>query len=296
MSNFDEELIKWSINPLADPGALISTFKQNRFKYLKKFDGTDTPIDFCKKVFLPNHLNWFLENENFIRQRDYSTKTKTTKAFFTNLLEATAELYKIQNEVKMLLEENKASDFYSDKKLIDKAVNLLKAINNYEVSRVGYNSQIRDYIDQKLLQFNLSQAELHTVLTPTFGTIYTFLAEEYLRNKNDISYIAKNYFANSIKDAETKFTKWKNFIDPVFIKNRDNRLTEIKLKKKNLYKKSNELIWIDGLITFDNLIDKLIVYSGILRHDTFLKLALFSNSGLSPEEVFRLEVYSPKER
>ncbi|MEM3088544.1 MAG: hypothetical protein QXP20_05475 [Candidatus Bathyarchaeia archaeon] len=296
MLNFDEELAKWARYPLARPNRLISTFKQNSFSYLDKIGRIDAPIEFCKKVFLPNHLTWFLKDKNFVSQTKVAIGTQTSKKFFGNLIKATINLYRVQSSIKKLLNQNKISYFYSDKNLINKSIGLLKLANKYEILRVSYNSQIRQYIDKRLSSLVISQDELHTILTPTYGTIYTFLAEEYLKGGENIDFIAKNYFAKSRKDAEIKFPSWKEFVDRDFIRKRNDNLSNILLEKKKLYRVNKELVWIDGLITFDNLIDKLIVYSGILRHDTFLKLALFSNSSLSPEEVFKLKSYFPTEK
>jgi len=296
MLNFDEEFNKWGRNPITSPDKLISTFRQNRFNYLNKFSGIEAPIDFCKKVFLPNHLTWFLEDKNFVRSIKVARKAPTSKEFLNNLIDATVDLYKVQLSIRRVLEQNKISDIHLNNQLRTKSVKLLEKAKKYETMRVAYNSQIRDYVDQRLSLFGLSQDNLNIVLTPTFGTVYTFFSEKYLKNNIDMGFIADNYFAGSKKDAEIKFPKWKEFADLELIKNRDKNLNNVLLKKRELYKNNKELLWIDGLITFDNLIDKLIVYSGILRHDIFLKLALFSDSNLAPEEIFKQGGYFPTGR
>lgn len=294
MLSFDKELNKWGHNPLASLDKLISTFKQNRFNYLNKFSGIDVPIDFCKKIFLPNHLTWFLTDKRFVESVKAAKKTRTSKEFLSNLINATVDLYKVQLAIRQILEQNEVSDIRSNNQLRDSSIKLLKKAREYEAMRVAYNSQIRNYIDRRLLLYGLSQDNLHIVLTPTFGTIYTFLSEKYVENNKDIDFIADNYFAGSKRDAEKKFPMWKEFVDLDLKRKLDKNLNSVLLKKKKLYKGNEELLWIDGLITFDNLIDKLIVYSGVLRHDVFLKLALFLNSDLTPEEVFRLSDYSLK--
>ncbi len=293
--DFDKELNKWGRHPLTNPDKLISTFKQNRFNYLNKFGGIDAPIDFCKRVFLPNHLSWFLKDKNFIKSVEVARRARTSKEFLSNLIDATVDLYKVQLAIRQILEQNKISDICSNNRLRNVSIKLLEKVREYETTRVAYNSLVRDYINRRLLFFGLSQNNLHVVLTPTFGTIYTFLSEKYLKNNRDIDFIADNYFAGSKKDAEIKFPRWREFVDLDLIRKRDRNLRNVLLKKKELYKNNEELLWIDGLITFDNLIDILIVYSGLLRHDVFLKLSLFSNSSLTPEEVFKQSDYFPKE-
>lgn len=294
MLSFDIELNKWGHNPLANPDKLISTFKQNRFNYLNKFSGIDAPIDFCKKIFLPNHLAWFLTDKRFIESVRVVKKTRTPKEFLNNLINATVDLYRVQFAIRHILEQNTFSDICLNDQIMDISVRLLGKAREYEVKRVAYNSQIRDYVEQKLSVYGLSPDNLDIVLTPTFGTIYTFLAEKYIKNNKDIDFIANNYFAGSKRDAEIKLPRWMGFVDLDLIRERYKNLDNVFLKKKELYKDNEELLWIDGLITFDNLIDKLIVYSGILRHDVFLKLALFFNSNLTPEEIFKSSDCSPK--
>jgi len=291
LTKFQVQLKTWAKNPLQNPNKVLECLSSNSFNYLlPEFANITCPIDYCKNTYLPNHLNWFLKQKGFIFQSQVVKRTSFCEDFFHNLIDSTTNLQEVENEIANLMNNHKLAMFISNKKLTKKSLDILKRVNRYEMIRVSYNSQIQNFITQKLQGYGFLGDKLDYILTPTFGTVYPFLAEEYIKTNKSSSTMAKKYFGNSVKDLNVKLKTITEFSDPILLSKRNKKLKEVKGYKQMLYRKHPELLWIDGLITFDNLVDKLIVYSGILRHSVFLKLALFIGSDLKDEEVFKLDI------
>lgn len=270
-------------SPQSNPEPILQSLSSNDLTYTYNLLHTEAPIDFFKKIFLPNHLYWFLLEPCYIDKLAEAQHEKVSKSYFDNLLCSTLSLYKYEQKIKKQIGEFIKSPTENLRKSI---CNLLLGEYDTEVLRVAYNSQVKDFIREYIITFPITNDEKAILLMPSYGTVYSYLASQSYNN--DLDTLAQKFFGSSLKDAESRTSSLTSaeYINDYLREQRE--LEAIRYKKEILFQKNKNLVFIDGLITFDKLIDKLIVYSGLLRHSVIAKYLLLKNTGLTAVEIFKI--------
>ncbi len=282
--NFKTELNLWKHKPQQDPSQIISTFRDNDITYMVTVLSTDSPIDYFKKIFLPNHLSWFLLEPEYLEKLYEAQQETNPYKYFLKLINATINMYLIEKELYQLNTRQLDTNLQENFSLMQ---NLLEQEFIFEVERIAYNSHLKDFIRNYISKSKFSLSEQANLFVPSYGTIFNYLAQEGY--KKSIKEISLDFFGGSIKDATNKTKGLEIYNNKRDLKNEQEYLERERNIKKEIFQKDNNLMYIDGLITFDKLIDKLIVYSGLLRHSVFSKKILLQHlkKNMTDAEIFK---------